>query len=112
MDLSEYIKKILTGIGKGIVDADAELKTNGGYVVSKNLPEVSDSCISSSFESVGCNRVVSIIEFDIPLTIFNSGGMGVAVTLGKDHVLNTSNYSPSLSRIKFKIPLALPDYDK
>lgn len=111
MNLQEFIESALTEIVAGVGKASESAKTHGGSIGAMELyGHVRENKILTDAKG----RPVVMVEFDIALADANSkdtkGGIGVylgAVGLGSH---GTSRDEASThSRIKFSVPVVLPD---
>jgi hypothetical protein len=111
MELQDFIKTALTEIVAGVAEASKASKEHGGIVGSMTLyGYVKENKILT--DEVG--RLVSTVEFDIALAEGSSkdtkGGIGVylgAVGLGSQG--GSHGETSTHSRIKFSVPVVLPD---
>lgn len=104
MDLKDYISKVITQLGEGINDANNNLK-GGAYVVSDNLSDSNNSIIQTKDED-DKNRIVTIIDFEIPIE--TDGAYIKVAELNSFKAQGPATYVATLSKIKFQLPLALP----
>ena len=116
MDLKEFIQVSLVQISKGIEAANEELKDSKAKVNPSNIAVnagggANYGIISQTNQNMP--RVVELVEFDIAITVSDGtekngkialsvGAIGIGVG-GKNSEANSS-----LSRLKFKIPVAWP----
>lgn len=111
MELQEFIKTALTEIVAGVAEASKAVKEHGGSVGSLRLyGYVKENKILTDENS----RPVATVEFDIALAEGSSkdtkGGIGVylgAVGLGSQGA--SHGETSTHSRIKFSVPIVLPD---
>lgn len=111
MELQEFIKTALTEIVAGVAEASKAAKAHGGSVGSMMLyGHLKENKILTDENS----RPVSTVEFDIALAEGSSkdtkGGIGVylgAVGLGSQGA--SHGETSTHSRIKFSVPMVLPD---
>jgi len=113
MELQEFITSALTQIVAGVAEASKITKKHGGKAGSMKLyGYVKDNKIMTDEDE----RPVTTVEFDIALAEGNSkdpkGGIGVylgAVGLGSKGA--SHGESSTHSRIKFTVPVILPNSD-
>lgn len=111
MELQDFIKTALTEIVAGVAEASKAAKEHGGSVGSmKVYGYVKENKIITDEN----DRPVATVEFDIALAEANSkdtkGGIGVylgAVGLGSQGA--SHGEASTHSRIKFSVPVVLPD---
>ena len=111
MELQDFIKIALTEIFAGVAEASKAAKDHGGSVGSLRLyGYVKENKILTDEDG----RPVATVEFDIALAEGSSkdtkGGIGVylgAVGLGSQGA--SHGEASSHSRIKFSVPVILPD---
>lgn len=107
MELREFVAETLKQIVEGVKDAQAAVKTKGGQI-NPRLSSGSQKLRTISSESV------QMVEFDVALTIVEGkgtkGGIGVFVgPLGIGSQGQSSSENTSVSRIKFQVPITLPE---
>lgn len=114
MELKDYIKGVITQLDEGI---NEELKDKGGaYIVAKNLSDTNESIIKTK-EVDGKERIVALIDFEIPIEAEdpcyanNNKGRINVVNLNFNNP-GTPAYLSTLKKIKFLLPLAMPDFEK
>ncbi len=110
MQLSEFIKDVITNIYEGISSAKESTGKNilpQGGLVSEGIPYV-----KSGIGPTSKPTMISNIEFEVSLTDGTkdgvNGGIGVllgALTLGAKG--NSETEQTSLSKIKFNVPIEL-----
>ena len=111
MELQEFIKTALTEIVAGVADARSTVRERGGSVGSMMLyGYVKENKILTDDNS----RPVTTVEFDIALAEGNSketkGGIGVYLgSIGLGSQGSSSGESSTQSRIRFTVPVILPD---
>ena len=111
MELQEFIKTALTEIVAGVAEASELTRVHGGKAGSMKLyGNVEDNKIMTDENS----RPVTPVEFDIALAEASSkdtkGGIGVylgTIGLGSQGALHGE--ASTHSRIKFTVPVVLPD---
>lgn len=109
MNLEEFISDTLTQIIKGVKKADDEAKTIGGG--GRVNPPVMDPGNKTRTALFGNPyQTTDMVEFDIALTVSNEATGGGKVSLV--HIASirgeASSTNTSISRVKFKVPVALP----
>ena len=116
MELATFISETIKGIIKGVKDSQEFAKKNHAKV-NPNLERnnISDRRVSFNDKKDGA-RSVSDIQFDIAVTVSNKKENGVggeikifSVELGGKKSTNENN--EIVSRIKFEVPIVLPDID-
>jgi hypothetical protein len=111
MNIQEFIKETLTQIANGASDVNESLAEVGAYVPSKCIK--GEGVIIRHEGDMPQNVVM--VDFDIALTVSQSkstsggGGISIAsiVKTGVQKEGNTENQE--VNRIKFSVPLVLPD---
>lgn len=117
MEIKEFIKEALSQIVEGINEANQQISDKGSFVVSSNLREANGLPKSGTYYDDGKNprRVVREIEFDISIAASDStqsGGKGslqVISFIRADGGVENNISSSASQRIKFTLPLALPN---
>lgn len=107
IDLQKFISETLVQIINGVTDAQEKAKQKGAYV---NTSEKSDAA-SYTWATTPTPR---LIEFDIAVTTTESqnsqSGVGIFVAaVGLGGQTNEENAGSQISRIKFSIPVILPE---
>lgn len=95
MDVKEFISEALTQIVDGVVDAQQQTKEKNAVIVP-------------------CYKNLKTVTFDIAVTVIEgketSGKAGISVwSIGAGVGGKTESSSSTVSRIKFEIPLELPE---
>lgn len=113
MELQEFVKETLTQISQGVKDAQDSVRDAGGYAnptvtYAQGKPEL------VYFGETARGHHTFLVDFDVAVTVAEKtaaeGGAKLAVASllsvggsGRSDAENTST-----SRVKFKVPLALP----
>lgn len=116
MELKKFIAETLSQIVEGVVEANRQIAQHGAAVNPPNVAKSKDGQ-GGAFHGYGkpkWARRVENVDFDVSLSVSTStatsgeGGVQIAVlklgTTGK-----TDSGTESESRIKFSIPLMLPN---
>lgn len=111
MELQEFIKTALTEIVAGVADASNQAESFGGSVGSMELyGYIKENKVLTNEN----NKPIAMVDFDIALAEVSGtdtkGGIGVylgAVGLGSHGA--SHGETSSHSRIKFSVPVILPD---
>jgi hypothetical protein len=117
VNLQEFVTQALIQIAAGVRESDKELQASGA-VVSPRYVTVVGQDKSNIYGYIGdqtnSRRAVHFVEFDVAVTAIegkgSKGGLGIVVgfmSLGSQGSSEESN--TSVSRIKFKVPIALPN---
>jgi hypothetical protein len=122
MDLEDFISTTLTQIAKGIEKASQNLEDSNALISPRNIQPVPKNEFKvygylESQEKSKYLRVVEQIEFDVALTALQGedrkGGVGVMVgSIGIGVQGKTQEENSSLSRVKFRVPMVLPNPQK
>ena len=112
MNLKEFVS---VTIGQ-IIDAVQEIKAEKGN--SRVNPKPRGGTLHSNLHQMGfivssANELIQQVEFDVALTVTeekeNKGGIGIFVAgVGIGGQRQSENSNSSVSRVKFKVPIALP----
>lgn len=116
MDLQEFIQVSLVQISKGIEAANAELKGSNAMINPRNLAVNAGGGANYGIItelSTKLPRIVELVEFDIAITVSEgtekNGKIGISVgSVGFGVGGKNTEANSSLSRLKFKIPVAWP----
>ena len=118
MDIKEFIKETLSQIVEGINGANQQMSGKGAFVASSNLQENNGMPKSGTTYYKDSNNRIHIvreIDFDISVSVSDSsqtegkGGLQVYSLFHANGGVENCNSSNSSHRIKFSIPLALPN---
>lgn len=111
MDLENFVSQTLSQIISGVKSAQVEAAKHGATVnphLSANTTELGKQGFLW-----GNGAAAQIVQFDVALTVLEGtgtkGGIGVfagAINLGSAG--QSKNESSSVSRVKFSVPLTLP----
>jgi hypothetical protein len=111
MELKEYVAESLKQIIDGIVIAQSYAKEKGAKINPPTRRDMSGNLVIDG--SLGVPQSPTIIDFDIAVTVSESGeakaGVGVfvgAVGLGGNSKIADENIKAN--RIKFSVPVKLP----
>lgn len=115
MDLQTFIQASLVQIANGIAGANGELKETGALVNPRNLyPDKNGGHNYGYIGSKGeAQRLVEFVEFDVAITVSQEsekgGKIGLMVgALGVGVGGKSADENSSVSRIRFKLPVAWP----
>lgn len=112
MELSEFIKTVLTEITQGIEDAQESLKEKDMLI---NPITKSDGTYDTAGK--GSKRQIQNLEFDLSVSVSSEtkkGASAIAVVsffAGKGDI-SSINENISTNRLKFSIPVSLPTNTK
>lgn len=120
MNLQEFIRETLVQISQGITAANADLKDTGAKVNPRNVHpylHTSDKVyghVDTSKPKEEFFPLVELVEFDVALTVSEGketkGGIGIAIgTIGLGSQGRSDSERSSESRVKFRIPVQLPN---
>jgi len=116
MELKEFVKETLVQISEGVKESQGSVRTIGGYVnpavtYAQGKPEL------VYFGETALGHHTFLIDFDVAVIVAEKkaakGGakLSVASFLSIGGSGSSDAESKSTSRVKFKVPLALP-YDE
>jgi hypothetical protein len=119
MNLQEFISQALVQIAAGIRDAGKEVRPLGAVVNPRHVRAGSAplaNIVGYVDERKEQERAVHSVEFDIAVTAVEGketkGGIGVVVgAFALDSQGRSEESNSSVSRIKFKVPIAFPNSD-
>ncbi|MBB5459011.1 hypothetical protein HDG33_002658 [Paraburkholderia sp. Cpub6] len=111
MDLKEFVHASLTQIVEGVRGAQNDVLKHGGYV----SPAVYGSTgAETHFAVMPDGQNVFLVDFDVAVTVTEGtasdveGRLKVASVFGVGGGRKTSGSEEHTSRLRFKVPLALP----
>lgn len=112
MELNKFIQNTLKQIIEGVADSQEFAKEKGAIVNPSSVKYFKDG--KNSFHN---NAMPQNVQFDVGLTSINTEGskegIGVflgAIKLGKDN--QESNQVTAVTKVKFTVPLVLPEDSK
>lgn len=112
MDLSEFVQQSLVQIVEGVKASQEIIRERGGFA----NPAVFTSAYGQDghFGSVSDGHNVLLVDFDVAVTVADAseGSAGaklsVAALFKAETGGNVRSTTESVSRLRFKVPLALP----
>lgn len=114
MDLRDFVAETLIQIADGVIQAQEKAAKIGARVNPKLIGGADHAAQHGFLAASG--TPAQIVQFDVALTVKEGsgtkGGIGIfagAVTLGSSGQSNAEN--SSVSRVKFSVPLSLPELD-
>lgn len=112
MELREFVAETIKQIAAGVKDAQAAHDDHGGFV-NPHLSTTAELAVKHGV-LIASGRAVQLVQFDVALTVTEGtgtkGGIGIfagAFSVGSSGQSNEQ--SSSVSRIKFFVPLVLPE---
>lgn len=111
MELKDFVKTTIADITNAVTELQAELKN--GAIISPSIPQpIANSTIKDP-DNENVNRRVSCIDFDVALTVGETGavesGGKVGIQILSAKIGGESrNHMENASRITFSIPVVLP----
>jgi len=118
MNLQQFIKETLVQITQGIVEADEAVAAIGAAVNPKDVVHNNQSSGPYGYYAEdkrgNYRRAVEAIEFDVVVIVKEGtetkGGIGIQVgMIGVGSAGKTDKGSSSESRIKFSVPMLIPN---
>lgn len=117
MNLQEFVSQALIQIAAGLKEADEELLKVGAIVNPRHVTGAGadkDNVYGYVAGERKYLRAVHSVEFDVAVTAVEGketkGGIGIVVgTIGLGSQGRSEQSSTSVSRIKFCVPIALPN---
>ena len=111
MELKEFVKTAIQDITNAVSELQSELKN--GSIVSPSMPSAIANSTVMDPDNGSINRKISNIDFDVALTVGDSGTIescgkvGIQIFSAKIGGENKS-HTEDVSRITFSIPVVLP----
>jgi hypothetical protein len=112
MELREFVAEAIKQISAGVKDAQATYDEHGAFV-NPHLSTSADLAVKHGI-LIASGHAAQLVQFDIALTVTEGtgtkGGIGVfvgAFSLGSSGQSSAEN--SSVSRVKFFVPLVLPE---
>lgn len=117
MNLQEFITQALVQIASGIAEADERLSDVGSIVNPRHVTGAGNdknNVYGYISEEPKYLRAVHSVDFDVAVTAVEGketkGGIGIVVgAIGLGSQGRSEESSTSVSRIKFRVPIALPN---
>ena len=112
MDIKDFVKESLMQIADSINEVNMELKEKGTYIPSGDI--VGEGALFSVIKDSKTRHFIKV-EFDLAVTVSQehgtSGGGGLSIaSLAKVGIKGEDiEGKEEISRIKFMIPMALPE---
>ncbi len=112
INIEDFVSEVLQQLINGVKKAQQHAKDNGAHINSDRIKRVAttnDLRMSNQMLDV----IVQEVEFDVAVSVSNQGnlkgGMGLVVpVLGIGYQAEKETTNATVSRIKFKIPVAFP----
>jgi len=114
MDIKDFVKEALLQITAGVKDAQEQVRDSGGYVNPSVVASAPGKAEMAHFALMESGQNVFLVDFDVAVSVAESteGGAGAKLAVASLFSLQAGGKagatSESTSRIKFKVPLALP----
>lgn len=111
MDLKEFVKATLTQVAEGVSEAQSSVRAVGGYI---NPAMVGVASREGYLGSVETGQHVFLVDFDVAVTVAEDTGTHANAKLEVASLFSlgvggkSGDSAQSTSRVKFKVPLALP----
>ena len=112
MDIKEFIKTTLSQIVEGVAEAQSTVAPLGGIVSPAMASGITEHTQFLGLSEGG--SLVFAIDFDVAVTVNAAEGTKAGAKLEVMSLVNlgaggeSSKSSQSMSRVKFRVPLALP----
>jgi hypothetical protein len=108
MNVKEFVTETLVQICEGVQDAAKRLENSGAYISPEHVRTSTDRIVRDD-----ALQTVDDVEFDIAVTATDStqaGGKAGLSVMGMGFGANAQSDSENscTSRIRFKVPIALP----
>lgn len=116
MELKDFISNTLTQIVEGVVASQDRFHELGGVINPHGFQHVSENIPHGEVKSIkGSVYMLCDVQFEVSLTSDNStnSSSGIAVLFGAFSLGGKTaddNRQASLNRIKFNIPILLPNH--
>jgi hypothetical protein len=116
MELKEFVKETLVQISKGVKESQDAVREIGGYV-NPTVTSVQGRPELVYFGETALGHHTFLVDFDVAVIVAEKKAAGGGAKLSVASILfiggsgSSDAESKSISRVKFKVPLALP-YDE
>lgn len=115
MDIKDFIKGSLLQIVDGITEANTALEAKGASIPTTGVAREGVWCSLVKDKNNPHTRLAMRVDFDLAVTVSQSdnlkagGGISIASLLNAGATSENCSQSESVSRIKYTIPLELPN---
>ena len=115
MDIKDFIKESLLQIVDGIKEPNTALEANGASIPTKGVAGEGVWCTLVKDKNNPHTRLAMRVDFDLAVTVTQSdnlkagGGISIASLVNAGTTCENSSQSESVSRIRYTIPLELPE---
>lgn len=115
MDIKDFIKESLLQIADGITEANKALEAKGAFIPTTGVAGEGLWCTLVEDKKNPHTRLAMRVDFDLAVTVTQSdnlkagGGISIASLVNAGATSENSSQSESVSRIKYTIPLELPE---
>ncbi|MCG9663449.1 hypothetical protein L1D26_10275 [Vibrio mediterranei] len=112
MELQQFVKEALIQITQGVKEAQSQIRESGGCL--NPAVRISQQPSQSHVSSLSDGQNIYTVDFDIAISVSENSGtsadgkLTVASVLSFGGGASSSESSSTLSKIAFKVPLALP----
>lgn len=116
MEIKDFIKESLLQIVDGISETNEALKEKGAYIPTRMV--VGEGVWGTIDKETNTTRHFMRVDFDLAVTVTQSdkikagGGLSIASFAKAGATAEDSNKNEEINRIKYTIPIALPELDK
>jgi len=115
MNLKEFVAETLVQLVDGVIEAQARTKDQKAMINPRLLADSTTGKIGLFHTNSGTGVPAQMITFDVALTATEGTGTkgGIAVIAGILTLGSTGQSkeeSSSVSRVKFSVPVSLPEY--
>jgi hypothetical protein len=114
VELQEFVKAALLQITAAVREAQDVVRSSGGFVNPSVVSSTPGNADLTHFATLESGQNVFLIDFDVAVTATDAieGGGGAKLSVASVFSIHggakTTTTSESTSRIRFKVPLALP----
>ena len=114
MEIKDFIKEAMLQIVDGVNEVNTALKEKGAYIPSK---QIMGENVTYKVEQDNTNRNIVNVEFDVAIMVSSTDSetmgakLSVASIFGMNATSEGTKENQTISRIKYTLPLALPDDD-
>jgi hypothetical protein len=115
MDLKEFVCETLSQLVDDVMEAQARTKDKKAMINPRLIADSTTGKIGLFHTNSGTGAPAQMVSFDVALTAMEGtgtkGGIGVVagiLTLGS--IGQSKEESSSISRVKFSVPVSLPEY--
>ena len=114
MELNEFVRDVLVQISQGVRNADAEVTKAGGVASPAARHGPASAGCETHFATLENGAPVFLVDFDVAVSVSEATEAGARAALRIASIFSAGaggkneETTATVSRVRFKVPLALP----